>query len=244
MAQVTSWSSSATEFVSAIRTSRATAVVSRPYIGYSEGWGLVVRYSLLFSLLIGVSSGLSVAPLAHANDAGTPASETAEAPTGAADTEEETEAEAEEQDGVEALPPSPEPPPEEPEPPVEHVEHAGRYDFVRNGPSEPTEVQTEGDVTVLSNKPADERPLVPPTEPGSARPVKPSTPAGSDIEVAVNEASDVVPREVANLGTSAARQGPSARDDSTGTNWWLWLLGGCDLALLVPIGLLLTRATR
>lgn len=103
-----------------------------------------------------------------------------------------------------------------------------------------TQVRTEGDVTVLSN--------VAPVETSDQ-------PVPLDAEESAEEAPGLDPRLSATaeeapraFHQASAKLKPLARDEeaaSTEGAWrWLWILGGVATVLLVPIGTLLSRATR
>lgn len=97
--------------------------------------------------------------------------------------------------------------------------------------SEPTLVRTEGDVTVLTNV----APLTRAEEPVLARPVLAVIPAA--------------PAPLAESPPSSEEQATEtlttkAPEEAEGQWHWVWVLAGVATVLLVPIGVLLTRATR
>jgi hypothetical protein len=97
--------------------------------------------------------------------------------------------------------------------------------------SEPTLVRMEGDVTVLTNV----APLERPAEPVLARPVL------AVIPVAPAPLTEPPPSLGEHEGAALDSRTPEEPDG----HWhWVWVLAGVATILLVPIGMLLTRATR
>lgn len=153
-------------------------------------------------------------------------------------------------------PPLPEPPPtpegRDPlaageEAPRQHDEGAPRGDFLRRlrstaenieriRASERTEVRTEDGVTTLSNVEG------PPAE-AAPRAAPEAVDETTRVEVTRTEAVGEAPGETTRQVTLASATATRRRDDDG--HWhWLWVLGGVATVLLVPIALLLTRATR
>jgi hypothetical protein len=131
------------------------------------------------------------------------------------------------------------------------TERMGKQDFLRRlrttaenvergRTSERTEARTDGDVTVLSNVGSPEA-----SAPEEAQPTSPREKEGAAEEGLVGTSAD---REKQDRETTTYANGAAARnrplDEPEGQWHWLWVLGGLATALLLPIGVLLTRATR
>lgn len=108
-------------------------------------------------------------------------------------------------------------------------------DIERGKASEPTQLHTHGDVSVLSNVPATTA-----SEPATPNDVPSATPPAPAEPVAAPSA-EVLPASA----ETTLRDSPPVALKEDSTPWhWLWILGGVATVLLVPIAMLLTRATR
>lgn len=123
----------------------------------------------------------------------------------------------------------------------------GRRDFLRRlrttaeniegvRTSEPTRAHTEGDLTVISNV-ASPTETTSPREPLEGR-VAEEAPAEPPVE---RPLADAPSREVV---LTSVRSSAPGQEEPSGRWRWLWVLGGLATLLLVPIAMLLTRATR
>jgi hypothetical protein len=147
-----------------------------------------------------------------------------------------------EEQKIYAVPPPPDAPREGLDPSPGRTEfmrrlRANAEELERAKLSEPTQVHTQGDVIVLSNvdNVATARAT---TAPDPSAPTPEAAPR-LPIEDVAHDANDVT-REA-----SLVTDSPPARQKEAPAEWhWLWILAGVATVLLVPIAMLLTRATR